>query len=259
MGFSAYYTQLINDADLYNSLSSNIPSSQSVANDADSANSFYGDIGLIGQKISPLLELSESPYGASEKIAADIQDCVNHIQNLVNGGGDASSVVKVAKELDQLLNLLNPKAPGSPEATYVQTALGSVATQQLFNNLLTMRQTIYLGNGDPYDPTTSVPGTPPIDTITPNDATGTIQTFAQLQADMGQPGDPGGANHIYHTILTAHGTITTTLTTATNIADTKIKILSTEDQTWLSFMHTLMQAFVDMEKAPTQHMQSANG
>lgn len=211
----------------------------------------YYVIALIYASISPGLEASETPYGAAEKIAADIQRCNNDLHNMTNDNSSSTTSVSNAyTDSEDMVNFLNGQS-GNTAATYVSEALGSTTTQSLITNFQAINGIFFTGSG-----------TPPPNTIwdgTGQAPTGAITTFAQLQQDMAQPGDPSGANNIYHTILNASNTNSSTLSTQTNVANTSLKMLSSEDKQWMSFGNDMIQMFEGIMKAAQQHAQNANG
>lgn len=250
--FTADYSQLKADAAQFNECQAN--AAASIKNQIDSCKNVYELIALIYSSISPHIENQETPYGAAEKMQADIQRCNNDIHGMTNENSTSSALVTEvradAKKMAAACSGTSASPAGSLEAE-ILAANGSTANQSLASNFKSIEDTIYTGSG-----------TPPPDTIwagTGIPASTDITTFAELQADMGTPGDPEGANHIYHTILTASNTNTSTLTTQTNVANTELKLLSSQDKQWLSFGNDIIQSFEGVMKAAQQHTQNAGG
>ena len=174
---------------------------------------------------------------------------------MVNGGSSHASVVmNVYNGANEMQGLFTQNQAPNSLGWIIQEAIGSTASQTLQTNFLNITSTIYTGSGTP--PSSATPciwagtGTPPA---------GAITTFAELQAAMGTPGDPSGANTISHNILTATNLIASTLSTQTNVASTNLKFLSAADKAWLSFGNDIIQWFENVMKTAQQHAQNANG
>ncbi len=260
--FNNTITQLEADATAFNNYETNAANEKAaILTKISSCTNVYEMIALIYASISPGLEASEAPYGAAEKIGADLQRCTNDIHDIINipdsvSKGNTTLVTYVYEDSQALVNLLTPPTtqPTTPtEQSLIESAIGSTTNQTLVNNFQAINNTIWYGSGS----------TQPADTIW--DGTGDpltadpIQTFYRLRVDMGLPGDPNGANHIYHTYVNSNNTISSTLSTQTNVANTNLKMLGSEDKQWLSFGNDMIQMFEGVMKAAQQHAQNAGG
>jgi hypothetical protein len=259
--FTNDYSQLIEDATQYSQYQQDVANAAQATQAAENKIAagtnpqleLYEYIALIYNNISPQIETAETPYGAAEQVQADIERCNNDIHNMINENSSSTTTVSNAlADATQMSNLLSGAGSSNPQATgYISEALGPVALSSLNTNFQSIVGEFYTGSG-----------TPPPDTIWAGQGTAptnAITTFAQLQTDMATPGDPMGANHIYHTFLNAGNTINSTLSTQTNVANTELKLLGSQDKQWLSFGNDMIQMFEGIMKAAQQHAQNANG
>ena len=138
--FTKDFAQLQSDASLFAQYQANAATqAAALAQKIDSCNNVYELIALIYSSISPQLEASEAPYGAAEKVQADIQKCNNDIHNLTNeDSSDPALVTDVSADAGGMM-WATGASPTVPVQTAIQEADGTTTNQSLYNNFLAIQ------------------------------------------------------------------------------------------------------------------------
>lgn len=257
--FDTDFNQLTSDAAAFTTLSNQVQA------DADAYKATLQSIGkiknpmvvfmmliyLLAQQGSKQLDDTLATYGAGLKVQGDMTKLGNDLEKQMNqNSSDPNLLLAHVQHLDKLLDALHGNAD-------LQNALGSTATDSMYQEYLVMRKDIYYGgeanpNYNPTGEAPPVPGAPRtyhFEVDTDGHASGYITNYADLQKFMSQQGDPDQANEAYKLNNDAFNMNTST-TQSTNAASNQLineqKNITTAVQ---SFMNDMMHAEADVISA----------
>lgn len=171
---------------------------------------------MINNKIDMTGQESECQTALS-KCQTDLQDLTAQKGNGTNG------LTEEAHGLDKLLNEL--KTP------LAQNVFGADGAADVSNNLLTVRQQIYLGDGSEYDPASA---TAPGVYFTLNGANGTMTSYGQMIDGMSDQGN--------QTAIQANTKLSNAFGTNTSILQSVQQKTKEELTEWINLVKTLASA-----------------
>lgn len=256
--FDTDFSQLTSDAAAFTTLSNQVQA------DADAYKATLQNIGkiknpmvafmmliyLLAQQGSKQLDDTLATYGAGLKVQGDMTKLGNDLEKQMNQNNpDTNLLLAHVQHLDKLLDALHGNAD-------LKNALGSTATDSMYQEYLTMRQDIYYGaeSNPAYNPAfVPTPGAGPrtyhFEVDTDGHDSDYITNYADLQKFMSQQGDTDQANEAYKKNNDAFNMNTST-TQSTNAASNQLineqKNITTAVQ---SFMNDMMHAEADVVSA----------
>ena len=197
-----------------------------------------------------------------QTVRADFEACVNDIsQNTssqaADGSGGKQNLINTALDLDQLLGALKDSS-GADKGIQVAIngSVGSAEGNSTYQQLDAIRQEIYLGNGDSFDPqisnTTSVIFAPNMTSDPSNPSCVVYQSFADAWAASKTPSGACNANSVLKPISNAFSAIDQNYSSASSEYNVTVQQIYSGLQTLLTVESSFYKSITQTEQSVNQ-------